>query len=72
MESGPELEVRQCYTSLTDFAKAVSTPQNSAETTESKKAFQELVDGDHSDQIYLHIGHVDLEKDIFDFASADK
>ena len=39
MESGPELEVRQCYTSLTDFAKAVSTPQNSAETTESKKAF---------------------------------
>ena len=39
MESGPEVEVRQCYTSLTDFAKAVSTPQNSAETTESKKAF---------------------------------
>ena len=72
MGSGPEVEVWQCYTSLTDFAKAVSTPQNSAETTESRKAFWELVDGDHSDQIYLHIGHVDLEKGIFDFAGADK
>ena len=27
MGSGPEVEVWQCYASLTDFAKAVSTPK---------------------------------------------
>jgi|TARA_B110000503_G_scaffold140088_1_gene230077 hypothetical protein len=73
MGSGPEVEVWQCYNSLVDFATSVtaSTPQSDS-ADESRKTFWSLVSGSHEDQIYLHIGHVDLEKGIFDLAGENK
>jgi hypothetical protein len=73
MGSGPEVEVWQCYNSLIDFATSVtaSTPQDDS-AKESSKAFWSLASGNHEDQIYLHIGHVDLEKGVFDLAGANK
>ncbi|MDB4263650.1 hypothetical protein N9858_02350 [Flavobacteriaceae bacterium] len=38
---------------------------------ESRKTFWSLVSGSHEDQIYLHIGHVDIEKGTFDLAGKD-
>ena len=72
MGSGPEVEVWQCFNNLVDFAKAATTPSKDASKAESRKLFWGLVKGAHEDQIYMHIGHVDLEKRIFDLAGADK
>jgi len=73
MGSGPEVEVWQCYNSLVDFATAVTatTAQTDA-AKESSKTFWSLVTGAHEDQIYMHIGHVDLEKGVFDLAGPNK
>lgn len=42
------------------------------EANEASKTFWSLVSGGHEDQIYLHIGHVDIEKGVFDLAGVDK
>ncbi len=73
MGSGPDVEVWQCYNSLVDFAKAVtSNAEASEKEKEGRKAFWSLADGGHEDQIYLHIGHVDMEKGVFDLAGEDR
>ena len=72
MGSGPEVEVWLCYNSLIDFAEAVSTASNDSSTAKSRKQFWDLAEAQHEDQIYLHIGHVDLEKSTFDLAGADR
>ena len=72
MGSGPEVEVWQAYNSLVDFAESVSNPSNDSSLVESRKSFWSLAEGDHEDQIYLHIGHVDLAQGIFNLAGADK
>jgi hypothetical protein len=71
MGTGREVEVWQAYKSLVDFAKAVSGDRVE-QNEEARKAFWSNVEGSHEDQIYLHIGHVDLDKGIFDLAGADK
>lgn len=73
MGSGSEVEVWQCYNSLIDFATSVTSlsPQGDA-AKESRKTFWSLASGSHEDQIYLHIGHVDLEKGVFDLAGESK
>jgi hypothetical protein len=71
MGTGREVEVWQAYKSLVDFAKAVSGDRIE-QNEEAGKAFWSNVEGSHEDQIYLHIGHVDLDKGIFDLAGADK
>ena len=73
MGSGPEVEVWQSYNDLVDFANAVTSKSPQDENSiEARKTFWSLVEGSHEDQIYLHIGHVDLEKGIFDLAGKDK
>lgn len=73
MGSGPEVEVWQCFNSLVDFATATTNPTSpSEEAKEASKTFWSLASGGHEDQIYLHIGHVDIEKGVFDLAGADK
>ena len=59
--------------SLIDFATSVTSlsPQGDA-AKESRKTFWSLASGSHEDQIYLHIGHVDLEKGVFDLAGESK
>jgi hypothetical protein len=73
MGSGSEVEVWQCYNSLVDFAKSVtaSTPKDD-NLSESRKTFWSLVSGSHEDQIYMHIGHVNLEKGVFDLAGENR
>ena len=71
MGTGREVEVWQAYKSLVDFAKAVSGDRVE-QNEEARKAFWSNVEGSHEDQIYLHIGHVDLDKGIFDLAGTDK
>ena len=73
MGSGPEVEVWQCFNSLVDFAKATTEASPpSDEAKEAGKTFWSLASGGHEDQIYLHIGHVDYEKGIFDLAGEEK
>ena len=73
MGSGPEVEVWQCFKSLVDFATATtSSAPPSEEAKEASKTFWSLAIGSHEDQIYLHIGHVDYEKGIFDLAGENK
>ena len=71
MGTGREVEVWQAYKSLVDFAKAVSGDRIE-QNEEARKAFWSNVEGSHEDLIYLHIGHVDLDKGIFDLAGTDK
>jgi len=73
MGSGTDLEVWNCYSSLVDFATAVSAKKELSDTAkEGRKVFWSLADGGHEDQIYLHIGHVNMEKGVFDLAGADR
>jgi len=73
MGSGPEVEVWQCYNSLVDFATAVSsTAEMSEESRQAMRTFWSLADGGHEDQIYLHIGHMNLETGSFDLAGKDR
>jgi hypothetical protein len=73
MGSSSDVEVWQCYTNLVEFAKSVTAKTTeSEEAIEAKKTFWSLVDGAHEDQIYVHIGHVNLEKGIFDLAGKDR
>lgn len=72
MGSGPEVEVWQAYNSFVDFATSISNSSSDPSLLESRKSFWSLAEGSHEDQIYLHIGHVDLNKGIFDLAGADK
>ena len=72
MGSGHEVEVWQCYNSLVDFAKAVSTPSQDESIAEARKTFWSLVEGSHEDQIYLHIGYVNPDKGIFDLAGKER
>ena len=68
-----EVEVWQCYTNLVEFAKGVTARgEETEEAKEARKTFWSLVDGAHEDQIYLHIGHVNMEKGIFDLAGKDR
>ena len=46
--------------------------EETEEAKEARKTFWSLVDGAHEDQIYLHIGHVNMEKGIFDLAGKDR
>jgi hypothetical protein len=56
-----------------DFATATTNSTiSSDEAKETSKIFWSIVSGEHEDQIYLHIGHVDIEKKVFDLAGADK
>jgi hypothetical protein len=56
-----------------DFATATTNSSiSSDEAKETSKIFWSIVSGGHEDQIYLHIGHVDIEKGVFDLAGADK
>ena len=56
-----------------DFATATTTSTTSSdETKETSKIFWSIVSRGHEDQIYLHIGHVDIEKGVFDLTGADK
>ena len=56
-----------------DFATATkNSTTSSEEAKETSKIFWSLVSGGHEDQIYLHIGHVDIEKGVFDLTGADK
>ena len=73
MGSGPDVEVWNCYRSLVDFATAVTAKKELSDTAkEGRKTFWSLADGAHEDQIYLHIGHVNMEKGVFDLAGADR
>ncbi|MDG2372538.1 MAG: hypothetical protein P8L83_07990 [Flavobacteriaceae bacterium] len=72
MGSGQEVEVWQCYNSLVDFAKSASTRSQEESAIEGRKTFWSLVEGSHEDQIYLHIGNVNLEKGIFDLAGENR
>ena len=65
MGSGPDVEVWQCYNSLVDFATSV-TASGRGGNKEARDTFWRLADGGHEDQIYLHIGHVNLESKRFD------
>ena len=59
--------------SLVDFATAVTAKKELSDTAkEGRKTFWSLADGAHEDQIYLHIGHVNMEKGVFDLAGADR
>ena len=73
MGTSSEVEVWQCYTNLVEFAKGVTAgAEETEEAIKAKKTFWSLVDGAHEDQIYLHIGHVNMEKGIFDLAGKDR
>jgi hypothetical protein len=73
MGTSSDIEVWQCYTNLVEFAKAVTAKnKGSEEATKARKTFWSLVDGAHEDQIYLHIGHVNTKKGIFDLAGKDR
>jgi len=73
MGTSSDIEVWQCYTNLVEFAKAVTAKNtDSEEATKARKTFWSLVDGAHEDQIYVHIGHVNTKKGIFDLAGKDR
>ncbi|MBT3588546.1 MAG: hypothetical protein HN507_07850 [Flavobacteriaceae bacterium] len=73
MGSGPDVEVWSCYNSLVDFATAVTADRTDTDKSKAgRTAFWSLADGAHEDQIYLHIGHVDMDKGVFDLAGADR
>ena len=73
MGKSSEVEVWQCYTNLVEFAKAVTAKNPESELAiKARKTFWNLVDGAHEDQIYVHIGHVNMEKGIFDLAGKDR
>ena len=71
--SGSEIEAWQAFKTFGDFASAITskTPQSDA-AKEAGKTFGSLITGFHEDQIYLHMGHVDLTKKIFDLAGPNK
>ena len=54
--SGSDIQFFTAYASLVDYAKAASN--QGTDNPEARKTFWSLVDGDHEDQIYTHIGHV--------------
>ena len=61
------------FTNLLELAKGVtSRAEEIEEAIKAKKTFWSLVDGAHEDQIYLHIGHVNIKKGIFDLAGKDR
>ena len=66
--SGLDIEVYQSYESLVDFAKHVEN--GSGGNAEARVKFWTNVQGQHSDQIYLHIGH--MENGVFNLAGADR
>jgi len=72
MGSGQEVEVWQCYNSLVDFAKSATAQSKEESALQARKTFWSLVEGSHEDQIYLHIGNVNLEKGIFDLAGENR
>jgi hypothetical protein len=73
MGSGSEIEVWQVYKSLVDFATSVTSkaPQSDA-AKEASKTFWSSLDGSHEDQIYIHVGHVDVTKKVFDLAGPNR
>lgn len=44
----------------------------SDESRQAMRTFWSLADGGHEDQIYLQIGHMNLEKGSFDLAGKDR
>ena len=66
--SGLDIEVYQSYESLVDFAKHVEN--GSGGNAEARVKFWTNVQGQHTDQIYLHIGH--MENGVFNLAGADR
>ena len=62
---GADAQFFSAYTDITEFASVVSS-QGTA-NPEARSKFWNMVDGDHSDQIYLHIGHMN-DEGVFDLA----
>ena len=59
---------RQSYESLVEFAKHVES--GSAGNAEARRTFWSNIQGQHSDQIYLHIGH--MENGVFNLAGPNR
>ena len=66
--SGSDVQLWSAYTNIADFAEA--NGPNSQRNTEAAPKFWSLVEGAHSDQIYIHVGHT-IEKK-FNLAGKDK
>ena len=66
--SGSDVQLWSAYTNIADFAEA--NGPNSQRNSEAAPKFWSLVEGAHSDQIYIHVGHTIDNK--FNFAGKDK
>ena len=66
--AGLDIEVYQSYESLVEFAKHVES--GSAGNAEARRTFWGNIQGQHSDQIYLHIGH--MENGVFNLAGPNR
>ena len=66
--SGYDLEFFGGFPSLTDFASSATSP--GADNPEARAKFWSMVSGEHQDQIYVHVGH--LENGVFNLAGEDK
>lgn len=66
--AGLDIEVYQSYESLVEFAKHVES--GSAGNAEARRTFWSNIQGQHSDQIYLHIGH--MENGVFNLAGPNR
>lgn len=54
--TGADAQFMAAYASITDFAEAISSQGSS--NAEARKTFWSMVEGDHKDQIYMHMGHL--------------
>ena len=66
--TGADAQFFAAFKSITEFAEAISN-QGSA-NAEARSKFWSMVDGEHKDQIYMHLGH--LTADGFNLAGKDK
>ena len=66
--SGSDVQLWSAYTNIADFAEANGA--NSQRNADAAPSFWSLVEGAHSDQIYIHVGHTIDKK--FNLAGADK
>ena len=54
--SGKDLSVYSAYADMKAFADALD---NAPDNPEERQKFWSMVKGSHTDQIYVHVGHVD-------------
>ena len=66
--SGYDVQVFQGFKNIVDFAKAIST--DNVADSQYASDFWEEVEGEHEDQIYVHVGH--LVEGKFDLAGPDR